>query len=393
MKETMKQHLHFRDAYITKEKLIFSAVEMNGLFCRERNRDTAEYITQFTGEDQLQTNLHSQVIEYANKLYFIPLNGTGISICDLRNIEKTETIPYESGRHIQIIRAFLINTNIWLLPLNSGTPFLIFHTKDNTYERMFWVENEISKVIKKDEIWVDIFSAVVENEVLYLAFPNTDILFEFDLKKFNVEIKRLGDGIRLKSVTYFDKKLYMSSADRTDITVYNLDTKKIQRLDTNMTISQDIEENLIISNCGKLYVIFPNMIKLFNNEQEYFGEIDICEKFSRKTNNYRLFAGRRSEENSLWIFTACGGGNLWIKENEIHLLETFANSSTEKKMLYLQTKRIKKASEGNGYIIEGQYEETGLGLIIRPFLCEGICLRHNCSEWIGNSIWINSKMN
>lgn len=356
MLEMREQYLHFRDAYISNEKLFFSAVEMNGLFYRKRNESTAKFIARFPGENQFQSNLHSQIIEYGGKLYFIPLNGKGVSFYDLNNLA-IETIPYEGNRVIEIIKAFLINTDILLLPLNSKTPFLIFHTKNNTYERLQYIEDEISKVIKKEKIWIDTFSAIMENEVLYLALPGTDILVKCDLNNHSVKIKKLENGFMFNAVTYSCGRIYMSTMNCPDLIEYNINDKRIKRICKKC---EDRHENIVTLFKGEIYVISSKSIKVLDENQKCVMEIKVPKEFSKRSNNYRLLAGWKNTGKSLWLFSASGCGTLKIKNKKISLIETVASPNIQKQITYFRTEVLNQKIKEYGYIVEKNCEETHL---------------------------------
>lgn len=389
MQEISVQYLHFRDAYISNEKIIFSAVEMNGLFCRKRNESAAKFIAQFPGENQFQSNLHSQVIEYEGKLYFIPLNGKGVSFYDLNSMA-IKTIPYEGDRVIEVIKAFLINTDILLLPLNSKTPFLIFHIKNNTYERLQYIENEISKVIKREEIWIDTFSAITEKEVLYFVLPGTDILVRCDLNDHNVEVIKLGDRLLLNAVAYSHGKVYMSAMKCSDMIEYDINKKRMRRINKQCESEQ---ESIVISYKEEICVISSNTIKILNENQKCIMEIKIPRKFSKKSNNYRLLAGWKSTDKFLWLFSASGGGTLRIKNNKIYLIKTVASFEIQKQITYYRAEALNQKIMEYGYIIEKCCKEAYLEEFVNLILRDENTYKSNNKNLSGNVIWKYLKVN
>lgn len=387
MQETIRQSLHFRDAYITDKRLLFSAVEVNGLFCRKKNKTTAEFLSLFPGENEWQSNLHSQIIEYENRLYFIPLNGKGISICNLYDMG-LETIPYEEGRTIEIIRAFLVDTDILLLPLHIGTPFLIFHTKDKTYEKWSDIEVVLEQEIKRENIWLDTFSAAMEDKVLYLALPDTDIMVQYDLNKRDAVLTRLGDGLRLSAIACIGRKTFISARNCPDIIVYDMKTKGIGKIRKRGIAVEDEGENLVLSNKDVLYAVSSGNIEVLHQDNNGSGRISIPGQFFEQTNQYRLFAGVRRLGDNLWIFSASGGGTLYLRDNRVDFLETFAPPDiTDKRMRY-QAIRLKLEIKRKGYVIENQDREAGLCNLISLAQYEKENEKaSNVAKQIGYDIW------
>lgn len=384
----MKMNLHFRDLYMAGEEFFFSSVEINGLFYGKKGKNEAKFIADFPGEDLEQPNLHSQLVQYGNRLYFIPLNGRGIDICCLDGT-KMETIPYENGKNMQIISAFLIGSDIILLPFNFRMPFLIFHTADYSYERIGYIGNAINKVIQKEKFWMDTFSAAVNEEILYIALPGTNILLENDLGERNVKVWKLDDGIRLNAIEYFNGKLFLSALGSSNILVYEIEDGKTRAIGAGLPVGRDDKENIVISDGSRLYGISPYFITALNDAEDCFERIaDIPPEFCKRRNCYRLFAGKRVLGGAIWLFSASGGGMLCLENDELKLFRTFADNETKDKISALQIKRIKKEMGADRYMVENQCENIDLKIFMDFVLQEpGGKINHGGAGQIGINIW------
>lgn len=360
----MKRSLHFRDMYMTEGKIFFSAVEMNGLFYVKKGENTAIFLSKFTGEDPLQLNLHSKVIQYENKLYFIPLNGKGITICCLKGM-RMEMVPYKNGKGMQIINAFLMDGDIIMMPLNFKTSFLIFHTEDRSYEEMDYIENVLNKIIRKEEFWLDTFSAAVNGKILYMALPGKNFLFEVNLQKRDVKIIKLNEKIRLNAVEYFDGKLFLSALGSSHIYTYRIKDGEVKIIEAGMSLGNNEKENIVISNGIRLYIVSPYYILYLNDEGSRFEKItDIPENFRRRTSGYRLFAGKRVIGNTVWLFSASGGGVLFLEENHWKIYQIFAAKEMEPQISMSQVKGLAKEMDANRCISENQCANANLNTFI-----------------------------
>ncbi len=107
------------------QSILFSAVEMNGLFVQKLDDNKAELRCKFTEEDEVQDNLHSQIVVEGETLYFIPLEGRGISKYDLKT-GKLRTILFKKGGALQVYKSFSDRKRYFFSSDEQQFPFLCF---------------------------------------------------------------------------------------------------------------------------------------------------------------------------------------------------------------------------------------------------------------------------
>ena len=81
-KKTEKQVLKFNDVCYFEGYFYFSSNQFNGLFRWKKGDKKPEFLCMFEKELTLQDNMHSHILVHDRKLYFIPFNGSKISVYD-----------------------------------------------------------------------------------------------------------------------------------------------------------------------------------------------------------------------------------------------------------------------------------------------------------------------
>ncbi|SCW31740.1 hypothetical protein SAMN02910400_00322 [Lachnospiraceae bacterium C10] len=353
--------IHFRDAVMLEKGIIFSAVEMNGIFFRNFDNREAQFIGTVNGEDEIKDNLHSYAIEIDENVYFIPLEGKGITIFN-KTDDCAILIPYEPLENLEIICAYRLDDNILMIPLNSKSPFLLFDTLRLKYEELDKLEQNIWKLIKKDGFWTDAFDSMVDKGRLYIITNYCNLLLDCDMKTLSVDAVCLGINVLPGSMTEFDEYICILDNNSTNIITVHKNTKKI----STWALDRKKEGNEVITVYkGDIYIVSPQYIYRIDYENQcIIEEYQIPEKFREVSTKYRLIAGIKEIKGYLWILTASGGGTLLFDGTNISVMETSTSDDIIRKIENNRKKRIVRALKSHFQkdliIQEGYFEEARL---------------------------------
>lgn len=358
-----KQIINFRDAYqMNDQSIIFSAVEMNGLFVQKPDDNQAELLCKFPEEDEIQDNLHSQIVaEDETTVYFIPLEGRGISKYNIVT-KKLKNILFKEVEHCLFIRAFLIGKDIFLIPMNSSSHFCIFHTENETYEILCELENEIWKYISPAKYWLDPFSVTSDGRILYIAPSEGNQILYIDVWNHKVDKKEIKENIGISSMVHFEGKLYLYSAGLSAFMEYDLRKEALR----NLLCGGDKKEELIlVEHKGKIISVTESNIISFDpaaGKKEF--EIAIPDNFKIRNSKYKLLAGKREIENQLWIMSASGSGTLKILNQDCHSDESYIDNCFTRKIIEYGKERRKRSLrvvlEAKEIVIEKDFEAADL---------------------------------
>lgn len=77
------KHIGVFDLYDDGQRLWFTSIEYNALFCVDKAEGTMHYMGSFPGEQWFCWRLYAQVVAYEQKLYFVPCTATEIGVYDM----------------------------------------------------------------------------------------------------------------------------------------------------------------------------------------------------------------------------------------------------------------------------------------------------------------------
>lgn len=343
------------------QSILFSAVEMNGLFVQKVDDNKAELRCKFTEEDEMQDNLHSQIVVEGETLYFIPLEGQGISKYDLKT-GKLRTILFKKVEHCRFIRAFLIGKDIFLVPMNNSSHFCVFHTENESYELLHALENEIWKYIPDVEYWLDPFSVTSNGKTVYMAPSKKNQILCIDVENNKVDGKKIKENSSIDSMVYFEEKLYLYSDGLKSVLKYD---PKREELATLFCDCDQEEETILVEHKGNIIGVAKSHIFSMDpaaGKKEF--EITIPAGFGIRNTGYKLLAGKREMENQLWIMSASGSGTLKISNRNCQIMESHIADSFRQKIKEYEKERRKRnlrmALETKGIVTEKEFEEADL---------------------------------
>lgn len=311
--------LQFIDAVIDEEYLLFSSWYSNGLFRLEKGKKNAEYIGDF--QETAPLFLHRQVLNIAGCIYFIPYYGNGISIYD----RKTGNISYieiTGVKNLCISRAYIIHEDIYMVPGNFYTPFMILHTENNKYEIVedFW-DNVSVLFSHPEKLFFDLYSSCIVNGSLYICGLEAEgMVISVNLKNWAVRYYELPKSYQIRNI-YFDReRFYFVLRNQCSIVCWDYKTNRCCEYLVEGTGDLQIEHPyMTIVRWGNHLLLLPDQtdkIWEFNEKESKWQEKKeyIPESFSRRRNEGSLFVGYKVWNDKLFLFPRAGNGMLVLSE-------------------------------------------------------------------------------
>lgn len=362
MDPNYNQVINFRDFYLNDEEIWFSGVEINGLFKQNIKSSKVEFIATFPKEDSIQDNLHSQIIEYNKNLYFIPLEGKGISIydCERKNLR---LVNCKYADKCFFIKALKINDDIFLIPMNSLSHFCVFHTQTETFELLDDLEKNIASIIKRELFWTDNSLVDVGNRYLYLVPSENNIIVTISLdNKFSVKTHKVEnvDSITSIMIGKEEKYIYLCSQD----TIYKYDLVN-ENIGIAYKLSESKEKYYLASYDRNVICMSESMMHIFDAEcLSLKEELLLPREFLKRQNKFRLISGEKLVENQLWILSASGTGTLIFDNEKIIIFNSYINENFTKEIednkIQRTNNKIKDAIDAELIIKEGDFYEATL---------------------------------
>lgn len=317
--EVMDCDLQFIDAVIDENCLFFSSWCSNGLFRVERGKENAEYIADF--QEIWPLFLHRQVFKIAERFYFIPYDGSKISVYD-RKMDNIFYIEIAEVENLHISRAYVIQEDIYMVPRNFYTPFMILNTENHEYEIVedFW-DNISILFSHPEELCFDLYNSCMVDGKLYLCGIGSEgIVFVVDLKSWSVRCYQLSKPYRIHSFCFDKERFYFVLMDRCGVVCWDYKT--------------DRESEYLIEDTGDLPIERPYMtivrwrehLLLLPNQRDQIWEFDenediwkerkeyIPKGFYRTIKRWSLFAGYKVWNDRLFLFPRSGNGMIVLSE-------------------------------------------------------------------------------
>lgn len=314
------KRLQFWDASMYGEDLFFSARNFNGLFCMEKDRTEAEFIGHFPEEVVWQKNLHSQVISINDKLYFIPFQGTGVSIFDIKSKEFFY-VNIEDKQPVEISKAFVVGDDIFMVPLNLKKPFILFHTVSNAYEMKRELQQKILKQFSgKQEIRFGGYGSCAVGQKIYLAVSGTNRIISLDLDSQQVNIYKLPIEYKLRNIYYDRGKLYFTLSDQYKIICWDIDTENHYEYIIENRLEDTYHPYLTVLRWKERLLLLPDQTdKIWElNEEKNIWCMKpdyIPNEFRRTRKAVSLFLGYQCIEDNLHLLPWAGNGLLSLSES------------------------------------------------------------------------------
>ncbi|MBR3624331.1 MAG: hypothetical protein IKN43_13400 [Selenomonadaceae bacterium] len=336
----------------------FSETTFNGLFRYKEGENEAEFLGRFPNEDLWQGDLHREVFVKGDKLYFIPMNGHGITVYDCVDgtFEMLKILGKEE-EYVHFAQCVKLENEILLIPVDYGTPFTLFNIETEEIRTLPEIFEKIAKNIPlpvRYEVF-PVHSTVLKDDILYLSVSSTNILLKLSLADYKVEKIVLPFEIHLRYMSFFDGVFYFTAqehliaswkeADNTG-QIYEMPGEaedpnypylKIERYNNNLYVIAGREDHFWKFNPttgewqdllkkapeeferdlkGPLlflgYSINKNILKLYPRAGNGFLTFDI-EKGAFEFKQYLYDAKAGEELSKDWVKTILDGGRLFIE--------------------------------------------------------------------------------
>lgn len=193
----------FNDACYVRGKLFASASNMNGLFSIDIKTHKVNYITSFPQDPLLSVDLHSKVISIGDTLFFIPLNGTGISIVQLSDYSFTFI-----ASEVKYVNAIVHKDSIYLIPyqLSDGLwRYLI--------EEKIVIKTDIKLLNKQlslgDNLITDWYGSLIVDDYLYIVISGTGNIIKLNLMSGASELIQF-EGNQFANIAYIEEWFYIT---------------------------------------------------------------------------------------------------------------------------------------------------------------------------------------
>lgn len=181
--EEIKEMVLYYDAIMIDGELWFSAINSNGLYKMNITTKKLQLIAFFPKEDLEKQFLHSKILQYENKLFFVPFQAKEIAIYDMEKgtMSSLELPPNSQGKqYSKFYTAIQEQQYIYCVPCRYE--YLVKY--DICQKKM-----EFYDVFKgdKEHKWNDedafIYKGACKvNKKIYLASYVSDYILEYDLE-------------------------------------------------------------------------------------------------------------------------------------------------------------------------------------------------------------------
>ena len=182
------ENAHFNDSVEYNGYYYFSERFFNGLFRAKKGDAHAELVATFPGEDLFQEDLHSASFYSEDAIYFIPLQGKGISIYSPQS-DQIQAIKLDNaeGARSHFITYAVIDDGILLIPQYRESSFTFLDLKQRKVESIEWLDQEIDEELSgscSNDSWETFSanSAYVYKGIIYLVVADTRKLLIIDFK-------------------------------------------------------------------------------------------------------------------------------------------------------------------------------------------------------------------
>lgn len=380
--------LQFIDAIIDGENLFFSSWYSNGLFRLKKDEEEVEYIGDF--QETFPLFLHRQVFDIAGKYYFIPYKGSGISIYD-KETGNISHIEMAGMGNLHISRAYMIQTDIYMVPRDFHTPFMIFHTENNEYEVVeeFW-HNISMFFLHPEKIFFDLYSSCIVESRLFICGVEADgMVLSVDLKNWTGGYYKLSKPYQIRNI-YFDKeRFYFVLRDQCCVVCWDYKTNQCCEYLIDIK-GQKIERPFMrIIRWGNHLLLLPDQtdsIWEFDEigDEWYEKKEYIPKDFYRKKRGGSLFVGYKIWDDKLFLFPRAGNGMVVLSEYESVLYDISCPAELNKMIQRKWGRYVNEQTVRGEVIYENDLTLEDI-MFLLPYISYGVKVPKNGK--IGKTTW------
>lgn len=316
-------NLQFYDAYFCGKYFYFSALQFNGLFKAEINKNNAEFLGHFKEENIWQRNLHRQILNLDNRIYFIPYNGHGIHIYDLNTGDMHYIMIKEKHEaSISYSNAYILNGYILLIPSNLQTPFIKFSIEDEKMEMLENLNLNINNLLSNEITCnFDMHSSWILDSTLYLTVLGSNIVLLINLLSFEAICKKISDHIHLRNIFYDNGSFWFTMTDSYGVVKWYLNSDHCEKILMPVMGKKEMPFMLPLFYDNNLYLL-PSRenclwkLNVYNMQWEDITE-KLPYKFFREVEYFTLFLGYKICLNGdLLLYPRAGNGLLRLKKKD-----------------------------------------------------------------------------
>lgn len=355
MTRDINKLLQFRDAYIEKGYLYFSALNFNGLFRVKVGEEDAEFLGHFEQEELWQKDMHCRCIRVRDELYFIPVNGKGISIYNFMTGKQTFVEVSNQVKRL-FANAHAVGETILLIPFSTDVPFMVLDTISKTID----AQNHICSMLQDeagvgDTMLFDLHSTVVFENSLFAVIFNTNIVMQIDLKNLHIVLHRLLTTCALRNIYMEKGKCYMTTLNNLAVVVWNYYTGEC--IDCLLKGEDKTFSYIAITRYNDRLLLLPDraehILELKDGQSEWkINEKIIPSSFFRIKKKNSLFLGHIFYGEELLLLPRAGNGLIRISEKGSVLNNIACNDIVAQKAVNIKLSYAKKFESDENIIYE-----------------------------------------
>jgi len=191
-------YLSFYDSYQDEENIWFSNNLYNGLFKYNIDEDKTYFVTVFPNENWRRLGLHQKVINYKNKLFFIPGLSKYIHVYDVNSGEMESLFfPEKDGYNYRtnLSGVHLCNHILYVFPKFIERPVYMLNLETYEIQYMNGFNEECNKYIRclNGQIC---FGTLSEPDAMWLPIVKSNTMIKYNFQDdsyttWNIEVSDL----------------------------------------------------------------------------------------------------------------------------------------------------------------------------------------------------------
>lgn len=217
--KTEKNIISVRDACCIKNKIYFSNSCFNSLLYFDLIDYKIHFVGQFQSEDNIE-QLHCNVFQEDEQLYFIPYKGSYISIYDLETDSLSTILLCNSEKEkINPIKALKINGEIWMFPHNTSSEVIVFDINRRTLKTL----EEWNRFRHENDEVFD-FRGIVKfhNDIILVPYGR-NYFFSWSMRDGLISKVELPKELKFRAVMSYKEKIIFTLSNSDDLILYDFE--------------------------------------------------------------------------------------------------------------------------------------------------------------------------
>lgn len=315
-------HIEIMDMYDNGDRIFILPLNMNGLFCIDKNNGKVSSICSFDKTTYATRELQRCIFCIDSVLYMTPYKGNGIYTYNLVTGEKKYFKIHNDNQCIYV-NAIIYENRIILIPFDLSESVLIFNVVTGEfYSDDFMQHNEM-----EDGVINCCASArggcLGDDNKIYVSVKDTYFIIKYDVCEKTKEYISLPGKYKVKNIDYAKGKIWCTCADKSIVLEYDTQSGKCVEYVHNQ---YDYTYSQVICIGEDVYVTGAYDNDLFWIDSENGVIKDICCKELKQ----------EKKKNSACVVV---GEEIWYNESEQKRIVRVNKNS--KKYLYYDCEFIK----------------------------------------------------